>query len=475
MPNFHYDRLYIGGSWVAPTANERIDSVNATTEEIVGSVPRGTASDIESAVMAAVAARDGWARTPVTERAALVESIGAAMHKDAAELTDLFVDEVGAVRQLAANFVQAGCDMYQWNADYAREYSWRENLGAGVELTYEPVGVVAAITPWNYPITMIGSKVAPALAAGCPVVLKPSEFAPLTAFRVAEVIHQLGLPPGVFNLVSGDGAATGAPLVAHPLVDMIHFTGSTATGKGIATAAAGRMARVSLELGGKSACVVLDDGDLAAAVETSMHSITRVTGQGCAALSRLIVPAGRVAEAAGLAAAYLAKAVVGDPANPATTIGPLATSAQRARVLDHMRQAISDGAQVITGGPTAISERPTGFFVRPTVFTVGDPAMAIANEEVFGPVEVIIGHQGDDDAVRIANATRYGLAGAVFSADAARAQRVAAALRVGKVDINGYVWNWAAPFGGMKESGVGRSFGRSGFAEFLEAKTVSRS
>jgi acyl-CoA reductase-like NAD-dependent aldehyde dehydrogenase len=256
---------------------------------------------------------------------------------------------------------------------------------------------------------------------------------------------------------------------------MIHFTGSTAAGKDIGAVAASRVTRVSLELGGKSACLVLDDGDLAAAVQTVMHSITRVTGQGCAALSRLVVPADRLAEAADLAASYLAQAVVGDPAAPDTTIGPLATATHRDRVLAHMRKAIADGACVVTGGPEPIPDLAAGFFVRPTVFTVNDPTLPIATEEVFGPVEVIIGHHGDADAVRIANATRYGLAGAVFSADPARADRIAAQLRVGKVDINGYVWNWAAPFGGMKESGLGRSFGEQGFAEFLEAKTVSRS
>jgi betaine-aldehyde dehydrogenase len=336
----------------------------------------------------------------------------------------------------------------------------------------EPVGVVAAITPWNYPLHQIAAKVAPALAAGCTVVLKPSEVAPLTAFMLAEIIDSAALPAGVFNLVCGTGVVVGEALARHPGVDMISFTGSTRAGKRVSELAAASVKRVALELGGKSASVVLDDADFAKAIRATINACFLNSGQTCTAHTRLLVPVARYAEAARLAVEAAQGFTLGDPLSPDTRLGPLISDAQRERVRTHIRKGLAEGAELLLGGAAAPAGFGKGYYVQPTVFGRVKSRMTIAQEEIFGPVISILTYTDEDDAVRIANDTVYGLAGAVWSQDEARAQRVARRMRTGRVDINGGAFNMLAPFGGYKQSGHGRELGRYGLEEFLEIKSL---
>jgi acyl-CoA reductase-like NAD-dependent aldehyde dehydrogenase len=336
----------------------------------------------------------------------------------------------------------------------------------------EPVGVVACITPWNYPLHQIAAKVAPALAAGCTVVLKPSEVAPLNAFILAEVVHAAGLPRGVFNLVTGTGPEVGEALVRHPEVDMVSFTGSTRAGKRVAALGADAVKRVALELGGKSAAIILDDADLAAAVKGTLSACFLNSGQTCSAHTRMLVPESKYAEAARLATEEAARYTVGDPFGDTAKLGPLVSAEQRERVRDYIRKGVAEGAELLCGGPDAPPGLERGYYVQPTVFGRVDPASTIAQEEIFGPVLAIITYRDEEEAVRIANGTPYGLAGGVWSADEARALAVARRLRTGQVDINGGPFNMLAPFGGFKQSGRGRELGRYGLEEFLEYKSL---
>jgi len=336
----------------------------------------------------------------------------------------------------------------------------------------EPVGVVGAITPWNYPLRQIASKVAPALAAGCTVVVKPSEVAPLNAFLLAEIVDAIGLPPGVLNLVTGYGPVVGEALAAHPDVDMISFTGSTLAGRRVSERAAPTVKRVALELGGKSANVILEDADLERAVNSGVGACFLNSGQTCSALTRMLVPRGRLAEAEQIAAAAAERFTTGDPFDPATKLGPLVSERQRERVRGYIARGIAEGARLLTGGADAPAGQETGYFVLPTVFSDVTSEMTIAQEEIFGPVLVLIAHDGDEDAIRIANDTIYGLAGAVWSADEERAKLVARRIRTGQVDINGAAYNPLAPFGGYKQSGHGRELGPFGIDEFLEVKSL---
>ena len=467
------DRLYIGGQWVAPSAGETIDVHNAGTGEVMGRVPAGTEKDIAAAVSAARAAFSQWSETPPAVRAEYLDKISAALKARADELARTIAQEVGMPLKMAGR-IQAGLPIANF-ANYAKilkEFSFEQRVGNSL-VVREPVGVVGAITPWNYPLHQIALKVAPALAAGCTVVLKPSEVAPFNAFILAEAAESAGLPKGVLNVVTGYGAAAGEALVKHPGVDMISFTGSTRAGKRISELAAQSVKRVALELGGKSASVILDDADLAAAVKGTVNGCYLNSGQTCTALTRMLVPEKLYPEAARIAAEVAKGFTVGDPLAESTRLGPLTSKAQLERVRKYIEKGIAEGAELVAGGAEPPEGVPAGgYYVRPTVFGKVRNDMTIAQEEIFGPVLSIIPYRDEEDAVRIANDTVYGLAGAVWSKDEARAQRVARRIRAGQVDVNGGAFNMNAPFGGFKQSGHGREAGVYGLEEFLEYKSL---
>jgi betaine-aldehyde dehydrogenase len=436
-------------------------------------VPAGSAKDIDAAVEAARSALESWSALPPGTRAEFLEKISAELEKRSDELARTITQEVGMPLKLAGR-IQAGLPIANF-ANYAkllRDFLFEQRVGNSL-VVREPVGVVGAITPWNYPLHQIALKVAPALAAGCTVVLKPSEVAPFNAFILAEAAQAAGLPRGVLNIVTGFGATAGEALVRHPGVDMISFTGSTRAGKRISEMAAQTVKRVALELGGKSASVILDDADLAAAVKGTVNGCYLNSGQTCTALTRMLVPQSQYEEAAKLAAEVARSFTVGDPMAESTKLGPLTSKAQLERVRSYIRKGVEEGAQLIAGGAEPPEGVPAGgYYVRPTVFGKVKNSMSIAQEEIFGPVLSIIPYQDEDDAVRIANDTVYGLAGAVWSKDEARAQRVARRIRAGQVDVNGGAFNMNAPFGGFKQSGHGREAGVYGLEEFLEYKSL---
>ncbi|MEV0703037.1 aldehyde dehydrogenase family protein [Saccharopolyspora sp. NPDC050389] len=463
----------IGGAQVEG-GEARIEVLNPATEKVIGSVPAGTPSDVDDAVAAARAAFDGWAGTPLAERIAVARRISAGIAERRDEIAATVTAEMGSPIKFATQ-VHASVPVATSAgiADVLENgFAWTEEVGNSL-IVREPIGVVAAITPWNYPLHQIVAKVVPALAVGCTVVLKPSEVAPLTAAIFAEIVAAAGVPAGVFNLVHGTGPVVGEALAAHPGVDMVSFTGSTRAGRRVSEVAAQTVKRVALELGGKSANVVLDDADLTKAVKLGVAGCFPNGGQSCNALSRMLVPESRLAEAAELAVAAAAKYTVGDPADESTRIGPMVSEAQRDRVVDYIRKGIEEGAKLVAGGPERPEGLEKGFFVRPTVFAGVTPEMTIAQEEIFGPVLSILPYRDEDEAVRIANDTDYGLAGAVFGSEE-RALAVARRLRAGQIDVNGGRFNPNAPFGGYKQSGNGREFGRHGIEEFLETKSIQR-
>ncbi|MFN0119722.1 MAG: aldehyde dehydrogenase family protein [Blastocatellia bacterium] len=467
-----YDKFYINGAWVAPAGTGTIDVINSTTEEVMGRIPEGTPADINAAVAAAKAAFGPWSQTTPAARAQILQAILQGLVARQDEIAAIIVDEVGAPLALA-KAVQSGLPIATASS-YAKmvtEYPFEEQVNNSL-VAREPVGVVGCITPWNFPLHQVVAKVAPAIAAGCTVVLKPSEVAPLTAFVFAEILHEAGLPAGVFNLVTGYGPAVGETLAAHPDVDMVSFTGSTRAGKRVSELAAQTIKRVALELGGKSANIILDDADLSRAVASGVANCYFNAGQTCSAHTRMLVPRARHDEAVQIAVATAAKFAPGDPHNEKTRLGPLISATQQQRVRDYINKGIEEGATLATGGPEAPDNMDKGYFIRPTVFANVRNDMTIAREEIFGPVLSIIPYDDEDDAVRIANDTVYGLAGGVWSADADRALRVARRLRTGQVDINGGKFNPLAPFGGYKQSGNGREFGKWGLEEFLEVKSM---
>ncbi|GGS42243.1 aldehyde dehydrogenase family protein [Actinokineospora fastidiosa] len=463
---------HVVGGELIDTGSERIEVVNPATEQVIATVPAGTAEDVDAAVAAATAAFRGWSSLVPQERAAAVKRVseGIAARRDelAATITAemgspiTFSTKVQAALPAATSAGVAGL--------VADGYSFTEEIGNSL-VVREPVGVVGAITPWNYPLHQIVAKVAPALVAGNTVVLKPSEVAPLNANLFLEILAAAGIPDGVVNLVHGTGPVVGEALAAHPGVDMVSFTGSTAAGRRVSAVAAETIKRVALELGGKSANVILDDADLGLAVKIGLANTFINGGQTCTAWTRMLVPAARHDEAVELACAAAAKYTVGDPTDAATRIGPMSSAAQRDRVLEYIRVGQDEGAQLVYGG----SEVPsTGAYVPPTIFAGVRPDMRIAQEEIFGPVLSILPYADDDEAVAIANDSQYGLAGSVFSADTERALAVARRMRTGQVDINGGAFNPLAPFGGYKQSGNGRELGRYGLEEFTEIKSIQR-
>ncbi|MGN6231631.1 MAG: aldehyde dehydrogenase family protein [Trinickia sp.] len=467
-----YDRLYIGGKWLSPSGEGTIDVIDSGTEEIMGRIPEGNAADAEAAVEAAKLAFDSWAATPATERADYLEKIAANLKARTEELATAISGEVGMPLKLS-RAIQVGSPVYNWNAyaKLAREFQFETRVGNSL-VVREPVGVVAAITPWNYPLNQITLKVAAALAAGCTVVLKPSEVAPLNAFMLAQAIHEAGLPAGVFNLVSGYGPVVGEIIASHPFVDMVSFTGSTRAGKRVSELAAASVKRVALELGGKSASVVLGDADFATAVNSTVAACYLNSGQTCSAHTRLLVPESRYEEARALAKAAAESYVVGDPRSERTRLGPLASAVQLERVRSYIERGIAEGAELITGGAHVPDGCAKGFFVSPTVLGRVHPKATVAQEEIFGPVLSIITYKDEEEAIRIANDSLYGLGGAVWAGSDERAIGVARRLRTGQVDINGGAWNMQAPFGGFKQSGYGRENGVYGLEEYLEYKSM---
>jgi len=423
-------------------------------------------------VAAARGAFPAWSATPVAERAALLTAVSEALGARMDALGELITHEVGMPLVLS-RLVQVGLPMASFGsmAQVTADFTWEQTVGNSL-IVREPIGVVGAITPWNYPLHQIAAKVAPALAAGCTVVLKPSEVAPLNAFVLAEIFEEVGVPAGVFNLVTGFGPVVGEAIAAHPDVDMVSFTGSTRAGKRVSEVASATVKRVALELGGKSANVILGDADLAQAVPDGVGKCYFNSGQTCSALTRMLVPRDRLDEVEALARTTAESFVAGDPFDSETRLGPLVSAVQRDRVRNYIDKGVGEGATLLTGGVEAPDGLDKGFFVRPTVFTSVTRDMAIARDEIFGPVLVIIPYDSEDEAVEIANDTDYGLAGGVWSGDPERAKAVARRLRTGQVEVNGGGFNPMAPFGGYKQSGNGREFGSFGLEEFLEVKAM---
>jgi len=466
------DKIYIDGAWVAPRGKGTIDVHNAATEEVMARIPECNEADVDAAVAAARAAFEGWADTPPAKRAEYLQKINDGMKARADELGRTIAQEVGMPLKMATR-IQVGSPTFAFGmyAKLAGTFAWEEKVGNSI-VVREPVGVIAAITPWNYPLHQIAAKVAAALAAGCTIVLKPSEVAPLNAFILAEIIDGVGLPKGVFNLVTGYGPVVGEAMARHPEVDMVSFTGSTRAGKRVSEVAAQSVKRVSLELGGKSAAIILDDADLPAAVKGTVSNCFLNSGQTCSAHTRMLVPESRYDEAAKLAVDEARKYTVGDPFSDTARLGPLVSKAQQDRVRGFIEKGIAEGAELLAGGTDRPAGLDRGYFVQPTVFGRVKPDATIAQEEIFGPVLSIITYKDDADAIRIANSTVYGLAGGVWSGDEGRAQKVARRIRAGQIDINGGPFNMQAPFGGYKQSGHGRELGRFGMDEFLEYKAM---
>ncbi|MFK8024109.1 MAG: aldehyde dehydrogenase family protein [Ilumatobacter sp.] len=469
-----FDKIYIDGSWVASDGDGTIEVVNAGTEEVMGSIPDGAPSDVDKAVDAAREAFESWSQTPVEERQKYLVRLNEALQARSAEIAETIAGEVG-MPITWSTMIQAGLPAgnMQTFATLLDTFEFEEEIGNSL-VVKEPVGVVGAITPWNYPLHQIICKVGGALAAGCTIVLKPSEVAPLNAFILAEIIHEVGLPNGVFNLVSGTGPEVGAAISAHPGIDMVSFTGSSGAGKQVAASAAATIKRVALELGGKSANIVLDDADFEAVIPKGLFACYLNSGQTCTAHTRMLVPNSRYDEAVEIAAKAAEGTQVGDPTEEGMHLGPLISQTQWDRVQSYIQKGIDEGAKVVAGGLGKPEGKETGYFVKPTVFADVTNDMTIAQEEIFGPVLSIIGYDDDEDAIRIANDSLYGLSGGVWSADQDRAMGVARRMRTGAVDVNGGSFNIAAPFGGYKQSGYGRENGPYGIEEFLQTKSLQR-
>jgi acyl-CoA reductase-like NAD-dependent aldehyde dehydrogenase len=465
-----YSSHYINGQWVKAQSKDSFSVHDASTEEVMATVPAGTAQEAAQAIEAARAAFEGWSSLSVEVRAAYLDKVSAGLKARMDEIATVIAREVGMPLKLA-RAVQVGGPVWGWAnfAKVARSFAWEEKVGNSL-VVREPIGVVACITPWNFPLNQITLKVAAALAAGCTVVLKPSEIAPVNAMLLAEVIHDAGLPAGVFNLVNGAGPVVGEVMASHPQVDMVSFTGSTRAGKRVAELASQTVKRVALELGGKSASVILDDANFENAVKGTLSACLLNSGQTCSAHTRMLVPESRYEEIKALAVAAIAKFNIGPSLEETSKLGPLVSAAQRDRVLGFIEQGIREGAEVIAGGP-AKPAFDKGYFVQPTILRVqaGD---TLAREEIFGPVLVIITYRDENEAVQIANDTLYGLGGGVWSQDEAHAIAVARRIRTGQVDINGGAFNASAPFGGYKQSGNGRENGKYGLEEFLEYKSL---
>ncbi|KUI38088.1 aldehyde dehydrogenase family protein [Mycobacterium sp. GA-2829] len=468
MHDYTRKTLFIDGRWVTPDGTDVIEVIDPATEQVIGSVPNGTAADVDTAVAAARRAFDPL--ITVAERRDRLARVIAAMEKRLPDIAETITREMGAPARIAQGVqTKVPLAVARGFADVLEGFEFEERVGNSL-VVREPYGVVGAITPWNYPLYQVVAKVLPAIAAGCTVVLKPSNEAPLSVFEFVEAVEEAGLPAGVVNLVSGSGRVVGERIAEHPDVDLVSFTGSTGVGRRVAELAAASVKKVALELGGKSANVILDGGDLATAVKVGVGNAFLNGGQTCMAWTRMLVPQSRYAEALDLIEAAVAKYTVGDPLDPATRIGPSASKAQYETVRGFIERAQRDGARLLTGGAEKV--RDVGYYIAPTVFADVDPDSELGQEEVFGPVLAVIPFRDEDDAVRIANGTPYGLAGAVWAEDLDRAIAFARRIQTGQLDLNGGAYNPVAPFGGYKKSGVGRELGRAGFEEFLQTKSL---
>jgi len=464
--------FYIDGRWVRPVHEHDFPVTNPATEEPIATISLGTAADVNKAVAAAKKAFESYSETTVDRRREFLRRIIEMYQSKADEMAETISLEMGAPLLFSkAAQVGAGLAHLTEIVSVLDHFKFEEIKGTTL-LRKEPIGVCGLITPWNWPMNQIVAKVAPALAAGCTMVLKPSELAPLSGYLFAQILHEAGLPAGVFNLVNGDGPTVGAAISSHPDVAMVSFTGSTRAGIAVATAAAPSVKRVTQELGGKSANIILDDADFTSAVKEGSQACFRNTGQSCNAPTRMLVPKSRMAEAAAVAKEAAAATRVGDPFTKGTNIGPLASKAQFEKVERLINTGIKEGATLIAGGPGRPEGITKGYFARPTVFADVQNDMTIAREEIFGPVLSLIPYENEDDAVRIANDTPYGLSGFVSSGDLERARRVARKIRSGNVHINSARPDFAGCFGGYKQSGNGREWGEAGLEEFLELKAV---
>jgi aldehyde dehydrogenase (NAD+) len=465
-------QFYIDGKWVAPTRAHEFPVINPATEAVIATISLGTATDVDKAVAAAKRAFESFSETSPEERLALLQKIVEVYQSKFEELAETISQEMGAPIWLSkAAQAAAGLGHFFEMTRVLGSFKFEEVKGSTL-MRREPIGVCGLITPWNWPVNQIACKVAPALAAGCTMVLKPSEIAPLSGYVFTQILHEAGVPAGVFNMVNGDGPTVGAAIASHPDVDMVSFTGSTRAGVAVATAAAPTVKRVTQELGGKSANIILDDADLEKTVTAGMQSVVLNTGQSCNAPTRMLVPRSKMAQAAAAAKRAAESIKVGDPSGEGTNMGPLASEAQFEKVQRLIKKGIEEGAELVTGGPGRPEGISKGFFVRPTVFANVRNDMTIAREEIFGPVLSIIPYDDEKDAVRIANDTPYGLSGYVTSNDLERARRIAKRIRSGNVHVNGAQADFAAAFGGYKQSGNGREWGEAGLGEFLELKSV---
>jgi aldehyde dehydrogenase (NAD+) len=466
-----HNKHYINGTWVESKGTDFLEVVNPATEQVIAEVARGNPEDVDRAVRAATAAFDGWSRSTIADRIEIIHALADTIEANGDEVTDTIVAEIGQPVTWAwkASTNMTINDLRNF-ADALPEIQWDEKIGSA-SVRRLPAGIVGAITAWNSPIRSVCLKAGAAIAAGCTVVLKSSEVAPLAPFLLVGYTQRAGLPAGVFNLVTGTGPEVGESIVEHPGIDMVSLTGSVRAGSRVMEVASRRVKRVALELGGKSANVILPDADLDKAIVGGVQDAFRNSGQACGALTRFLVPRGRLAEAEELAGATADAFVLGDPTDAATQLGPLANADQYRRVRAHIDRAINDGVKLVTGGLDRPDGLQTGYFVRPTVFS-GNNDDRIARVEVFGPVIVIIPFDDEEDAIRIANDTEYGLAGGVWAADAQHARDVASRIRTGRVRINGTPIDMRAPHGGLKLSGIGREMGRHGIEDFLEYQSV---
>jgi len=464
-------RFYINGEWTSPADRPVHEVINPATEQPVATISMGTAEDVDQAVQAARAVFENWAATSREERLEILDRIVKGIKERAEELAQAISREMGAPITLARKaHVGTGLGHFATARGILADYPFEEQRGTSA-VVREPIGVCGFITPWNWPLNQVSCKVAPALATGCTMILKPSEMSPISAMILTEIIAEAGVPAGVFNLINGDGPTVGAALASHPGIDMVSFTGSTRAGREVARNAADSIKRVTQELGGKSANIILDDADFAKAVSGGVMGCFGNSGQSCNAPTRMLVPEARMAEAIEIARAAAAKAVPGNPEDENTRLGPVVSQLQYERIQDYIQKGIDEGAELVAGGTGKPEGLETGCYVRPTVFANVSNDMTIAREEIFRPVLVLIPYQDEDDAVRLANDSEYGLSGYV-SGEPAHAVEVAKRLRTGMVHINGAGPDFGAPFGGYKKSGNGREWGREGFEDFLEVKSI---
>lgn len=468
----HYTKFYINGQWVEPKGDQTLDVINPANEEVAATIALGNKEDVDLAVAAARKAFETYSLTSREERIALLEKILTVMTRRQPDLAEAISIEMGAPAKLAKTAqAPSGIGHFSAALEALKEFKFEEAIDTTL-VVKEPIGVCGLITPWNWPLNQISCKVAPALATGCTMVLKPSEVAPLSGLILAEILEEAGVPAGVFNLVNGDGPTVGAAMSAHPGIDMMSFTGSTGAGRQVMKSGADTIKRVALELGGKSANILLDDVNFEKMVGHAVMSCMNNSGQSCNAPTRLLVPNSRMDEVADIAKAVAAKVKAGDPNAEDTVIGPVVSKAQWSKIQGLIQDGIAENAKLIIGGPDRPDGLTKGYYVKPTIFSHVTNEMTIAREEVFGPVLVIIGYEDEDEAVRIANDTNYGLSGYVSSANLDRARNVARRIRTGMVHLNGAALDNRAPFGGYKESGNGREWGHYGFEDFLEVKSI---